>query len=171
MKCLIVVDYQVDFVSGSLGFPAAPGLEKEIVSLIIKYKEEGADIYFTKDTHEGDYMVTEEGKNLPVPHCLKGTPGYEFYGEIKELAKEGVVVEKPTFGSAKLLHLLEEKDYSEIALCGIDTSICVISNAVLAKAACPNAHIVVYRKASGSGDPEAEEIAVKAMQRLQIEVK
>lgn len=171
MKCLIVIDYQVDFVDGALGFPGAEKIEGRISSLIKEYKEKGDEVLFTKDTHHEDYMVTEEGKNLPVPHCIKGSKGHEFYGDIGELAKDCRVFEKATFPSSELLHYLESKDYEEIALCGLDTSICVISNAIIAKAACPNAHIVVYRGASGSGDAEAEEAAIKAMKRLHIEIR
>lgn len=170
MKCLIVIDYQVDFVNGALGFPGAEKLESRIASLVKEYKSRGDEVLFTKDTHYGNYMATEEGKNLPVPHCIKGEKGHDFYGEIKELAIDCKVFEKETFPSSELLYYLAGKDYEEIALCGLDTSICVISNAVIAKAACPNAHIVVYRDASGSGDKEAEEVAIKAMQRFQVEV-
>lgn len=171
MKCLIVIDYQNDFVDGALGFPGAEKLEKRIASLIKEYSGRGDEVLFTKDTHEENYMSTEEGKNLPFPHCIAGSKGHEFYGEIKDLAKNCKVFEKPTFPSVELMKYLEGKEYEEIALCGLDTSICVISNAVIAKAACPNSHIVVYRGASGSGDIEAEEVAIKAMKRLQVEIR
>ena len=171
MKCLIVVDYQVDFVTGALGFAGAEEIEGNILKLIEEYEGRGDDVLFTLDTHEEDYMATEEGKNLPVPHCLKGTAGWELFGKLKEVAKRHTCFEKPTFGSAELLGYLQKKNYEEVALCGLDTSICVISNAVIAKAALPNAHIVCYAKASGSGDKEAEEIALKQMKRIHVEVR
>ncbi len=171
MKALVVVDYQVDFVTGALGFAGAENLEGEILSLIKEYEDRGDDVLFTLDTHEGDYMASEEGKNLPVPHCLKGTPGWELFGKVKEAAQGHPCFEKPTFGSAKLLGYLQEKGYEEVALCGVDTSICVLSNAVIAKAALPNAHIVCYRNASGCGDPRAEEVAIAEMKRIHIEIR
>lgn len=169
-QALIIIDYQNDFVDGSLGFPGAEALEERIISLIEKAKADGAEILFTQDTHGCDYMHTEEGRNLPVPHCLKGSEGWKIRGKLGEIAQQSKVFEKPTFPSAELFDYLRKDEYSKIGLCGLDTSICVIANAVMAKAAQPNAHIVFYRFASGSGDPEAEETAVRAMKRLHIEV-
>ena len=171
MKALIVVDYQVDFVTGALGFAGAEEIEGSILRLIEEYEGRGDDVLFTLDTHEDDYMKTEEGKNLPVPHCIKNSEGWQLYGKIKEAAKGHPCFEKPTFGSAELLDYLRKKNYEEVALCGLDTSICVISNAVIAKAALPNAHIVCYAKASGSGDKEAEAVALKQFQRIHVEIR
>ena len=171
MKALIVVDYQVDFVSGALGFAGAEEIEGNILRLIEEYEGRGDDVLFTLDTHQEDYMETEEGKNLPVPHCIRGSDGWQLYGKVKEATKGHPCFEKPTFGSAELLDYLRKKDYEEVAVCGLDTSICVISNAVLAKAALPNAHIVCYADASGSGDKEAERIAIAQMKRIHVEIR
>jgi nicotinamidase/pyrazinamidase len=169
-KLLIVVDYQVDFVVGALGFKGAELLEPHIVSLIHSFEDSGDDVVFTKDIHEDNYLHEEEGRNLPIPHCLRGTPGSEFYGQIAELAKKHPVFEKPTFGSAELLKYIQKKNYRKIALCGLDGSICVFANAIVAKTANPDAHIEVYADATGSGDPEALETAYRAMRRLHIDV-
>lgn len=169
-KILIVVDFQNDFVDGSLGFAGAKDLENPIKSLINSYEANGDEVVFTRDTHEKDYLSTEEGKNLPFEHCIEGTPGVEFYGEIATLSKNHKIFKKPTFPSGELYEYLRQGEYEEIGLCGLDTSICVLSNAVMAKAAQPNAHIKVYANASGSGDKEAEEVALKALSRIQVEI-
>ncbi len=171
MKALIVVDYQVDFVTGALGFEGAEEIEGNILRLIEEYEGRGDEVLFTLDTHQDDYMETEEGKNLPVPHCIRGSKGWRLYGDVEKAAKGHTCFEKPTFGSAKLFDYLRSKDFEEVALCGLDTSICVISNAVIAKAALPNAHIVCYAKASGSGDKEAEEVALKQLRRIHVEIR
>lgn len=169
-KLLIVVDYQVDFVTGSLGFPEAKNLEGPIVRLIRTYEEKGDEVVFTQDVHEDSYLHEEEGRNLPIPHCLKGTPGAEFYGQIQALSANHEVFEKPTFGSADLFKFLQKKHHRTIALCGLDGSICVFANAILAKTADPDAHIEVYADATGSADPKALANAYAAMKRLHIEV-
>lgn len=169
-KLLIVVDYQKDFVTGALGFEGAERLEKEILRLIKAYREEGGEVVFTKDVHGKDYLHHEEGRNLPIPHCIKGSGGEDFVGEIQKEADGALVFEKPTFGSSALFDYLRDKDYSIVSLCGVDTSICVFANAIIAKTALPDAHIQVYSSACGCGDPKAEEAAYKAMSRLQIEV-
>ncbi|HBX24941.1 MAG TPA: N-carbamoylsarcosine amidohydrolase, partial [Firmicutes bacterium] len=93
---LVVVDYQVDFVNGSLGFPLALELEEKIANLIAKKENEGYEVVFTKDEHGDDYLDTEEGKNLPIPHCIKGSGGEEFFGKIKEIASSHKVFIKHT---------------------------------------------------------------------------
>lgn len=169
-KLLIVVDFQNDFVNGSLGFEKAPSLEPAIVRLIESFEKGGDEVVFTKDLHESDYLHTEEGRNLPVPHCIKGTPGAEFYGNIKALSEGHRVFEKSTFGSNALFDYIGGRRYRTIALCGVDGSICVFANALLAKSADPEAHIEVLADATGSGDEEALKVAYAAMRRLHIEV-
>lgn len=169
-KLLIVVDFQIDFVNGSLGFEGAEALEQPICSLIKQFENAGDDVVFTLDTHPSDYMETEEGKHLPVPHCIKGSSGHELFGEVKNLAKGHKIFEKPTFPSLELGEWLKDKDYDEVTVCGLDLSICVLSNAVIAKAALPNAHIKVDLECSSGGDEQANKIAIEQLKRIQVEV-
>jgi len=169
-KLLIVVDFQNDFVVGPLGFEKAPSLEPAIVHLIESFEKGGDEVVFTKDLHYEDYLHTEEGRNLPVPHCIKGTAGAEFFGSVKTLSEGHKVFEKNTFGSSALFEYLCGRRYRTIALCGVDGSICVFANAVVAKSADPEAHIEVLADATGSGDEEALGRAYAAMRRLHIEV-
>jgi nicotinamidase/pyrazinamidase len=168
-RLLIVVDYQNDFVQGSLGFPKATSYYDRILALMDSFEASGDDIVFTRDLHEENYLHTEEGRNLPVLHCQKGTDGAKFYGDLENRSRNYKVFEKETFPSLALGKYLEGKDYSTIVLCGLDLAICVLSNAVVAKAACPNAHIVVDVSASGSGDEEAQKTAIAELKSLEIE--
>lgn len=171
-KCLIVVDYQNDFVTGALGFNGAKDLEPIIVKKIEDTILSGGEIFFTMDTHDQSYLSTEEGKNLQVPHCIKGTSGFELYGRVSNyLTIARKVIEKPTFGSLELAELLKENQYDEVELCGLVSNICVISNAVLAKAALPNAHIIVDKKATSGPDFELHKKALEVMKGFHIEIK
>lgn len=169
-KLLIVVDYQVDFVSGSLGFDAALLLENKIANKIVEFENNGDDVIFTLDTHDEDYMNTEEGKNLPIPHCIKGTLGHEIFGRVKELSVSHKSFEKNTFPSSDLLLYLKNKSYDEIAFCGVVTNICVLSNAVIAKAALPNAKITIYKELVASNDPVMEEKSFEIMKNLHMNI-
>ncbi|MCI2111523.1 MAG: cysteine hydrolase [Bacilli bacterium] len=168
-RLLVVVDFQNDFVDGPLGFPKAASFYPRVKELISEFEDSRDEVVFTRDVREDDYLHTEEGRNLPIPHCLRGTPGARFYGDLEEMASAHRVFEKGTFGSEALLDYLKKGAYREIVLCGLDLSICVIANAIIAKTAAPNAHIVVDLSASGSGDREAEGHAIAALRRLEIE--
>lgn len=170
-KMLIVVDYQNDFIDGSLGFLGASDLYPNILSKIKEYDSRGDEVIFTKDTHGEDYLKTEEGKNLPIPHCIKGSQGHHLFGDLEDVASSHKVIEKATFPSLELGNYLKDKDVDEVELVGLDLSICVISNAVMAKAALPNARISVDLSCSSSGDKQAIETTIKQMERLQIFVK
>lgn len=171
MKCLIVVDYQVDFVSGSLGNAAAAALDAGLAARIRQARMQGEDVIFTLDTHEADYMSTREGKYLPVPHCIRGTEGHDLYGETaKEHRPEDAVFCKETFGSKELFAHLQEKGYDEIELCGVVTNICVISNAVLAKTALPEADVRVNAALCASNDASLHRKALDVMASFQIDI-
>ena len=102
-QALIVVDYQNDFVDGALGFPKAKELEEPICQKIEQARKEGAEVIFTFDTHGGDYLSTQEGRKLPVPHCMKNSEGWQLYGRVAALKEEGDrCFEKPCFGSWEL---------------------------------------------------------------------
>lgn len=170
-KCLIVIDFQVDFVSGSLGFPQAPALESFIADKIRSYREQGGEIIFTFDTHGEDYLATQEGRNLPVPHCLSGTPGHALYGEIAQLRQdEDKCFYKNSFPSAELYEYLRGQEYSSIELAGLVSNICVVANAVLAKTAQPETPLLVDARCTSCHSPKLNEAALDILASLQVEI-
>lgn len=170
-KLLIVVDYQNDFVSGSLGFEKAAALEDRIADKIAQYRQAKDDVLFTLDTHAVDYANTQEGRNLPVVHCIKGTEGWELFGKIAALKQEGdVCFEKPSFGSAELFEYLKNKPYENIELIGVVSNICVLSNAVLVKAVLPETPVTVDASCVASNDDRLNEAALDVMESMQIRV-
>lgn len=169
-KLLIVVDYQNDFVNGSLGFSGADALEGPICEKIRAYQAAGDDVVYTLDTHGEDYDQTQEGRKLPIAHCVRGTQGWQLYGETAELLKGCRKFEKPVFGSAELFDFLRKTPYSSIELCGLVSNICVVSNAVLARTAQPEAEIVVDAACTGSGDSALHEAVLNVLAGLQVTV-
>lgn len=170
-KLLVVIDYQNDFVTGSLGFDRAKDIEEYIVSCINLYHENNDDVIFTYDSHDENYLNTIEGKNLPVVHCIKNTSGHELYGKVNELAKNDKKIYKETFGSLELGNYLVNKDYHQITIVGVVSNICVISNAIIIKAALPNCQIIVDTKGIASNDPNLEKKAIEILENLHIEIK
>lgn len=170
-KALIIVDYQNDFVSGSLGFPAAPSLEENICKKAEIYQKNGDDILFTFDTHDSDYLKTEEGKNLPITHCLRASKGWQLYGKVSDYCNGSTKsFEKNTFPSLELGNYLKQQKYDAIELVGLVSNICVLSNAVIAKAALPNAHIIVDAACTAGADPILHEKALDILEGLHVEV-
>lgn len=169
-KLLIVVDVQNDFVDGALGFEKAPSIIHPIKEKILDYLREDATIVYTLDTHEDDYLDTEEGAHLPVKHCLKGTKGHELHPELKPLLKDAKVFIKDTFPSLELGHYLRENPFDAIELVGLVSNICVLSNAVIAKAANPNAKITVDALCTASFDEDLENKAFDVLEGLHIGV-
>lgn len=171
-KLLIVVDYQNDFIEGSLSFPESKPLEDKICEKIAEYYRQQQDVVFTLDTHDDAYLTTEEGLNLPIKHAIKGTHGWELYGRVKDMMKfPNQGIEKDTFGSRKLASYLETKKYDEIELIGIITNMCVIANAIIAKTYNPNARIIVDALCTASNDKELHYKALDVMESLQIKIK
>ncbi len=172
MKALVVVDYQVDFVNGALGFEGAELLEPIIVRKIEETRAEGGKIIFTLDTHNENYLETAEGKKLPVPHCIDGSDGHRLYGKVADCVdtRHDLVIKKRAFGSMDLAVILKKFAFDEVELCGLVTDICVVSNAIIAKAALPEAKIVVDSSACGSGNRQAHENALCVMRGVQIDV-
>ena len=170
-KLLIVVDYQNDFVSGSLGFDQAEELDGRIADKITEYRNKGGEIIFTFDTHTAEYPDTQEGKNLPVVHCIDGTEGWKLCGKVASLKRDGDrFFKKPAFGSAELFDYLRDKEYGSIELVGIVSNICVLSNAVLAKTALPETPVIVDASCVASNDKNLNEAALNVMEGLQIRV-
>ena len=171
MNILVVVDMQNDFISGALGTAEA----KLIVNGVNERAEnfEGL-VFFTRDTHFEDYMNTQEGEKLPVPHCIKGTWGWEICDELKEISETTEICDKPTFGSVELMESIKELSLEEeiesITLLGLCTDICVISNAMLLKAALPETKIIVDGTLSAGVTPISHKNALEAMKMCQIEV-
>ena len=167
MKILVVVDMQKDFVDGALGTAEAVAIVPAVKELI-----EGFDgqVYFTRDTHFENYMSTEEGKHLPVPHCIKGTDGWQIVSELDAL-RTTEAIDKLTFGSKELIALLaDQKNVESITLCGLCTDICVISNALLIKAYYPEIPLYVVASACAGVTPESHQNALDAMKMCQIEI-
>lgn len=170
-KLLIVVDFQKDFVDGALGFPGAEKLEEPICRKLAEYQANGWDIAFTYDTHGEDYLETQEGRKLPVPHCVKGTEGWKLYGAVSQYDTGSVHrFLKPAFGSPELALFAAGGGYDEVEFCGLVSNICVLSNAVQVKAALPEARIRVDARCTDSFDKALHEKALDVMEGLQIEV-
>ncbi len=170
-KLLIVVDYQNDFVDGVLGFPDAHLIEEHIIDMINLYHNNHDDVIYTLDTHYDNYLETEEGINLPIKHCIKGTYGHELRPRIKELLVNDKGFEKKSFGSKELLNYLLNKDYDEIVLLGLVSNMCVLANAVICKSACENAHVVIDALGSSSFDKELESKAYDVLKAIHIEIR
>ena len=168
MKILIVVDMQVDFITGSLGSEQAEGIVPKVVE---KVKNYDGRVIFTRDTHNLEYLKTQEGQKLPVEHCIKDTAGWQICDELMPYAKE--VVDKITFGSVELPGIIKSMGESidEIELCGLCTDICVISNAMILKAAFPETRIIVDSKCCAGVTNESHNIALDAMKAVQIDVQ
>lgn len=167
MKYLIVVDMQKDFITGSLGSKQAEDIVQAVSE---KVKNFEGKVIFTRDTHFADYMSTQEGRKLPVEHCIKDTEGWQICDELKNYANE--VVDKITFGSIELPKILKDydEDIEEIELCGLCTDICVISNAMILKASFPETKITVDSKCCAGVSIESHNTALDAMRAVQIEV-
>lgn len=170
-KLLIVIDMQKDFTYGALRNEDAIAVIQKVKEKVEKFKGE---VIFTLDTHGDDYMHTQEGRKLPVPHCIKGSEGHELVDELKPYAENRLVLEKETFGSVKLGEILKEMNASdpleEITLIGVCTDICVISNAMIAKAALPEVTVKVDSACCAGVTPESHNIALEAMKACQIEI-
>ena len=174
MKYLVVIDMQNDFVSGSLGSAEAAAI---LPALEEKIRNFDGEVFFTRDTHSEGYLSTQEGKNLPVVHCVKGSEGWEIVPELEKLREANTMpaFDKPTFGSVALAEAFSElskkEEIEEIELCGVCTDICVISNAMLIKAFLPEVPVSVDAACCAGTSPEAHENALNAMKMCQITVR
>ena len=165
-KILIVVDMQNDFVSGSLGTAEARDI---VTNVRAKLDSFDGDVIFTRDTHNEDYLGTNEGKHLPVEHCIKGSWGWEIIDELKPYVKK--VIDKPTFGSTELVEYLKTKNYDSFELCGLCTDICVVSNALLIKANFYETEVSVDSACCAGVTVNSHNSALETMKMCQIEVK
>lgn len=171
---LIVVDMQKDFVNGALGTPEAQAIVPNVEKCICEAKNAGTEILFTRDTHQNNYMETREGKHLPVPHCIFGTDGWQIIPELAGHTENAKIIDKPTFGSTELMQMLtgmnENTPIERITLIGLCTDICVISNAMLLKAAMPETDIAIISSCCAGVTPESHQNALESMKMCQIEI-
>ncbi|WP_028264137.1 cysteine hydrolase family protein [Atopobium fossor] len=177
MDILIVVDMQNDFVTHALGTPEAVTIVPAVKARINAAQRHNEKIIFTRDTHPVDYLSTQEGINLPIEHCIKNSEGWQIIPELADAVQTaGVhIFDKPSFGSIELASYLQQLNTTEhidtITLIGLCTDICVISNALLAKAALPEARIVVEKNCCAGVTPQSHERALAAMETCQIIVQ
>lgn len=169
MKILVVVDMQKDFIDGSLGTKEAVSIVPNVINKIIESEKNNDLIIYTKDTHYDNYLETQEGINLPVPHCIKGTSGHDIPKEI--LRDNNIIFEKITFGSKELIDFLKTKTFDEVELLGLCTDICVISNALLIKAYFPDIKIKIDSKCCAGVTVKSHEEALNTMKMCQIIVE
>ena len=176
MEILVVVDLQKDFVDGALGTPEAVRIVPRVAEKMRSFQ---GRVLCTRDTHEENYLKTQEGRLLPVPHCIRGMEGWGLVPEVEHLCRE-TPVDKPTFGSTVLGQMLKAQDQElraggerieRITLVGLCTDICVISNALLLKAFLPETEIAVDASCCAGVTPESHQTALSAMKMCQIIVE
>jgi nicotinamidase-related amidase len=167
-KLLLVVDMQNDFITGSLGSPQAQAIVPAVKAKIEHYKQEGHKIILTRDTHGIDYYNTQEGRLLPVPHCVEGTKGHDITPELNFGGY--YVFNKPNFGSVELAEKIASQGFDEIELCGLCTDICVVSNALILKAKLPETKITVDAECCAGVSVVGHRAALLVMKSCQVEV-
>ena len=172
-KVLVVIDMQNDFIDGALGTDEAVQIVGSVAEKIREY--EGQTVFATRDTHEENYLETAEGRHLPVPHCIRGTKGWEIRPEIARALEEAgaEVIDKPTFGSevlARKLQKMAEQEELSIELAGLCTDICVVSNALLIKAKLPETPLRVDPACCAGVTRESHEAALLTMKMCQVDV-
>ncbi len=167
MNYLIVVDMQNDFIDGALGTKEAQAILPKVVEKVRNWK---GKIIFTRDSHTEDYLHTQEGSRLPVPHCIKGTPGWQIAKQLP-MQEDTVIIDKPGFGSVGLAEYLKtEAEVESIELVGLCTDICVIANAILLKSFFTETPISVDVSCCAGVTPESHQNALDAMKMCQIDV-
>lgn len=170
-QAYIIIDMQNDFISGALGTKEAQAIVPHVEAKIVAAKkntDDHTDLIFTMDTHDENYLTTQEGKKLPVPHCIKDTKGWNICKDLLPYSLFATILEKPTFGCTALID--EVQDYDRLVLMGLCTDICVISNAMLLKAFYPEKEIIVDSACCAGVTPESHETALKAMKACQIDI-
>ncbi len=173
---LVVVDYQNDFVDGSLGFSGAEKMDSEIANLVESYIASGDMVVVTMDTHMPDYLQTREGKNLPVSHCIKGESGWELYGKTKDAVQKHLsaihLIEKTSFGvsPADMLKLQEISNPERIEFVGLVSNICVLSNVCCFQSAFTEAAISVRKTATASFDSTLNEKTMDVLKGIQVSI-
>lgn len=163
-KTLIVIDMQNDFIDGALGTKEAQAIVPNVKKKIEEYKARGDEVIFTQDTHFGNYLDTNEGKHLPIKHCIMNTDGWQIANELDD--SECVHICKESFGWKRW----DDCDFEEVELVGVCTSICVVSNALILKAQFPEINITVDASCCACVTPESHKAALLTMKMCQINV-
>ncbi|MBQ8375363.1 MAG: cysteine hydrolase [Clostridia bacterium] len=166
-KLLVVIDMQNDFVFGALGSKEAQSILPAVKETIEEFKKAGQTVVFTRDTHENDYLSTQEGKYLPVPHCIRGEKGWEIVDGLRENER---VFNKPTFGSLALAEYIKAENFDEVTLIGVCTDICVASNALLIKATCPELPLRLIKNCCAGVTPQTHEAAIATLASCQVQI-
>ncbi len=174
MNILIVIDMQNDFIDGALGTEEAVSIVPAVVDKIRNFD---GPVLYTRDTHGEDYLQTQEGENLPVPHCIKDSDGWQLQEEIRALAEDAdaLIIDKPSFGSTELPEavekLAEKEPIESITIVGLCTDICVISNAMILKAFLPEVPIIIDASCCAGVTPQSHKNALEAMQSCQMKIE
>ena len=163
-KTLLVIDMQKDFIEGALGTKEAVAIVDNVKKKIEQYQANGDEIIFTRDTHQVDYLQTNEGKHLPVEHCIEGTDGWQIPQDLQ--VENAIYIDKPSFGYMKW----DEYDLEEVEIVGLCTDICVVSNALIIKATYPEIKVTVDASCCAGVTPESHEAALTTMKMCQVEV-
>ncbi|AZK44124.1 cysteine hydrolase [Erysipelothrix piscisicarius] len=168
-KLNIIVDVQNDFVSGTLGFE---GANQVVMNIIQKLEnEQDCDVVFTRDTHGSNYLETQEGRRLPIEHCILGSHGWALDARLEPFIKpDSIIFNKPTFASLELGNYLDQKNYDEIEVMGLVSNICVISTCVMVKAECPESRILVDASCTDSYDPLLNQKTFDVLEGLHVDV-
>lgn len=168
---LIVVDMQKDFIDGALGTAEAVAIVPAVVEKVQNFR---GNVLFTRDTHFENYMDTQEGRKLPVPHCIRDTEGWQICKELQPFAENAPIMDKVTFGAMELGPFLqemhEEDEISSITFVGLCTDICVISNVMIAKAFLPEVPIIVDAACCAGVTPDSHNTALASMRTCQVQV-
>lgn len=169
MKVLAIIDMQKDFIDGALGTKEAIAIVPEVAARLAQARADGETVVFTRDTHHADYLLTQEGRKLPVPHCLEGTDGWQIDAALA--VEDAPVFDKPGFGSPALIEYLRSLPALEgVEFIGLCTDICVITNAMMTKGALPEVPLSVRADCCAGVTPQSHETALQAMRMCQISI-
>ena len=169
MKVLAIIDMQKDFIDGALGTKEAVAIVPKVAARLAQARVDGETVVFTRDTHHADYLLTQEGRNLPVPHCLEGTDGWQIDAALA--VEDAPVFDKPGFGSPALIEYLRSLPALEgVEFIGLCTDICVITNAMMTKGALPEVPLSVRADCCAGVTAQSHETALQAMRMCQISI-
>ena len=168
MDALVIVDMQVDFVYGALGTPEARRIVPLVARKLLDWRASGGSVFFTRDTHDEGYLRTREGHDLPVPHCLRGTPGWALIPSLD--AQNDPIFDKAALGSLELALTLRDRRPAHVELCGVCTDICVLANALLLRSVLPDVPLTVDAACCAGTVPERHLAALHAMEGCHIRI-
>ena len=169
MKVLAIIDMQKDFIDGALGTKEAIAIVPKVAARLAQARVDGETVVFTRDTHHADYLSTQEGRKLPVPHCLEGTDGWQIDAALA--VEDAPVFDKPGFGSPALIEYLRSLPALEgVEFIGLCTDICVITNAMMTKGALPEVPLSVRADCCAGVTAQSHETALQAMRMCQIPI-